>query len=204
MQLLRRDFFDSLSLSGVSFALAGITTLLGVMIAEGLYPGAYSTHANTLSDLGRLHVDSNFLPAAYVYNSTLVLTGIWTMLGAIQLFRLKYDILWNRSLLFAYGVGVVCLGFVPSDVSVIHPFLAITTFLIGSLSLLSHVFTERGAFRILSLLLGCISIFSLIGFFTLSPILGAGGIERLVTYPVTLWVVLYGGFLLGKNQIAKK
>ncbi len=58
-------------------------------------------------------------------------------------------------------------------------------------------------FRFVSLLLGAVSLLTLISTLFLgdgSPmtVLGIGGIERWIVYPMILWVIDFGGYLSGR------
>jgi hypothetical protein len=56
-------------------------------------------------------------------------------------------------------------------------------------------------------LLGVISLsFLILGIFlpAVNMTLGRGGAERIVAYPVLIWVVAFGGYLMGSSNGLKK
>ena len=59
------------------------------------------------------------------------------------------------------------------------------------------------SFRYLSILLGAVSLLTLASYMALgdaSPMasLGIGGFERWIVYPVIVWIIAFGGYLLGR------
>ncbi len=77
------------------------------------------------------------------------------------------------------------------------------TFVAGGVAAVSAARVTTAPFRFVSLILGAVSIVTLISTLLLgsgSPmtVLGIGGIERWIVYPVLLWVIAFGGYLSGR------
>jgi hypothetical membrane protein len=77
----------------------------------------------------------------------------------------------------------------------------LTAFLFGALAAIASYLVLRPPFRYLALTLGVTSLFFLVaGSSLLKGTLGTGGVERWIAYPVLMWMVLYGGHVLGLAQ----
>ncbi len=48
-------------------------------------------------------------------------------------------------------------------------------------------------------LFGIVSLVFLFGNQSFAPIFGLGGTERIVAYPIVLWVISFGGYLAGRG-----
>ena len=55
-----------------------------------------------------------------------------------------------------------------------------------------------GPSRYLAVLLGCITLLALFSLGVLIPVLGDGGAERWIAYPVIFWLTGLGGYFLGE------
>jgi peptidoglycan/LPS O-acetylase OafA/YrhL len=84
----------------------------------------------------------------------------------------------------------------------IHALFAMTTFVAGSLAAIVSFKVLPAPMRYLSGILGAISLATLLQYFALgdsSPMLemGEGGVERWIAYPVLVWTIAFGGFMMG-------
>lgn len=100
------------------------------------------------------------------------------------------------------GIGVVGVGIFPAQYSTPHAiaaFLAIST---GGLSAIVVAAVVRGPFRCLSVSLDVVTLAAMVLFVALggSTALGIGGLERWITYPTQIWVIAFGGHLLGAGD----
>jgi hypothetical membrane protein len=99
------------------------------------------------------------------------------------------------------GIGVLGVGIFPGNHHDIHRLFSIIAFLFGGLAAVLSVTAVKGAFRFIVVLLGSTTLFTLfIGTAVLTNTLGAGGIERWIAYPIVLWMVCYGGYVLGGER----
>src|SRR5512132_509096 len=71
-------------IAGVLLSLAGPAILMGFITAEALYPGVYTTHANTLSHLGASEPPNSFVlqPSAAIFDVTMLVAGAMIVVGA--------------------------------------------------------------------------------------------------------------------------
>lgn len=165
--------------------LAGILIFIGVaqflllmMIAEFLYPG-YSVANNYISDLG-------VGPSAYIFNSSIIILGILGMIASIIFYKLDkiFSILLFLSSLGAFGVGVF-----PENMGVLHTISAFITFFFGGVATIYSYRVDKSILKFLWILLGIIVLGSLSLYVSKIYLgLGVGGMERMIVYPLLIWL----------------
>jgi Protein of unknown function (DUF998) len=76
------------TIGGLLLVVAGAAILMGIITAEALYPAAYNTHRNTISDLGAMR-PLNLIrqPSAAIFDWTMIVTGILVIAAACFLHR---------------------------------------------------------------------------------------------------------------------
>ena len=190
--------------AGVSLVLAGAIAFMGIITAEVLYPD-YSTRQD-ISDLGSTLPPDPIIhePSATIFNSTMLLTGALVLLAAY----LAHRGVGRRVLtipLAVFGVGIFGVGVFPGNITPWHGLFAMLTFVSGGLTAVLSSKVVARPFSYLCLLFGGVSLlflssvlaFGLAGLEHPLQFLGSGGIERWVVYPLLLWVLSFGGYLLG-------
>jgi hypothetical membrane protein len=173
--------------AGVLFFIAATQFILGLIIAEALYPD-YSISKNYISDLG-------VGPSSMIFNTSIFLLGLLLLIGTYFLqraFNLKViTILLTVSALAAMGVGIFTENSEP-----MHMFVSFFVFLFGELSAIFSYRLMKHPFNIIVILLGLISLLTLILFIgNIYFGLGAGGMERMIVYPILIWMIGFSGFL---------
>lgn len=199
-----------LRFAGVLLVLVGIVSFMGIITAEATYPG-YSTADNMISDLGgTVPPDSIVLePASTIFNATMVVCGLM-LLGGVYLLHKLYRRPLFTVFFMLFGIGALGVGVFPGDTGDPHALAAMTTFLCGSIAAMAAYVIEEGPLRFLSVALGAVSLAALLLYVIVGesshPLgtLGVGGIERWVAYPLILWVLALGGYLLGRESTAHK
>ena len=190
------------SVGGVLLALAGATMLMGIITAEALYPAAYHTDQNTISDLGGTKPPDSVVlqPSAAIFDTTMVLTGLATIAAGYLIYRAlgRRAIAVSTGLL---GLGVLGVGVFPGNTEP-HPLFALLSFVAGGTAAIASARTVSPPLRYAFAAFGAVTLAALAaGLFLLdwSPIaeLGEGGIERWVAYPVVLWMVGFGCYVAG-------
>ncbi|WP_433628342.1 DUF998 domain-containing protein [Halomicrococcus sp. NG-SE-24] len=185
--------------------LAGFIAFMGIITAEVLYPD-YSTRQE-ISDLGSTVPPNPIIhqPSATIFNSTMLVTGALVLISAYFVYR-ALDRRGFPLALAIFGFGAFGVGVFPGNVTPWHGLFALLTFFSGGITV---VLSSRVVSRPFSLhcgLFGGISLLVLISVFFYglviggpSPLefLGSGGIERWVAYPLVLWLLAFGGYLLG-------
>jgi hypothetical membrane protein len=192
------------NVAGALLFLAGLVALMGIITAETLYPG-YHTGDNMISDLGGSEPPNSVImqPAATIFNATMMAVGALFIIGALLLHRSGL----RRSVtvpMLLFGVGTLGVGIFPGNTGTIHALFALLTFFAGSLTaiLSSRVLTPP--FKYASIVLGAIGLSALLMAIFLgdsNPLssLGDGGAERWVAYPIILWAVGFGGYMMGNG-----
>jgi hypothetical membrane protein len=194
--------------AGLLLSSAGIAILMGSITAEALYPRAFTTHTNTLSHLGATEPpDSMALqPSAAIFDGTMLVAG------ALILFATWLGYRALRTKTFAIptgllGLGVLGVGIFPLTAPTPHTIFALTAFYAGGLAVILSSRLTIAPFRYLWVTLGSISLVAItLGVFFLEwgPIaaLGEGGIERWNAYPIVLWLVAFGSYLMTGSPTA--
>jgi len=173
---------------------------MGIITSETFYPEKYTyTTANSMiSDLGATEPPNSIItqPSATIFNLTMILSGILILLGAYFLFR-AYNERLASVLICLLGLGALGVGIFPGNINPQHPLFAMTTFISGGLSAIYSYRLIYSPFKYLAIILGIITLFLLFTANIFIPVVGGGGVERWVAYPVLLWLIGFGGYLMG-------
>jgi hypothetical membrane protein len=190
--------------SGALLLVSGAAILMGIVTAEALYPVAYSTHRNTVSDLAAMRPDNLIRqPSAAIFNWTMIVAGLLVIVAAYYLYRAlqKRAIPIPTALL---GIGILGVGIFPGNHLTPHQLFATLAFTAGSIAALLSWKVLNSPLRYITLALGTAASVSLVlGFVFIdwAPVarLGEGGIERWIAYPVVLWMVGFGAWLTSRS-----
>ncbi|HJR97826.1 MAG TPA: DUF998 domain-containing protein [Actinomycetota bacterium] len=195
------------TLAGLLLAVTGIGIVLSTITNEALYPAgrAYSTYANTISDLGgTLPPDSYMVqPNRAIFIVTMAVAGALVLAST---YLLRATIRRRRMLvaLGAMGVGLVGIAIFPGNVAGWHPLFSLVAFVGGSVATIMSRKELDPPASYLAVALGVIALVAtalgLDAFAEAWPqtAIGIGGVERWIAYPVLLWMVLFGTALMGK------
>jgi hypothetical membrane protein len=166
-----------------------------IMLGASMAPG-YDLSGGAISDLGVID------ETALLFNVSLVAVGALNVAAGAILFRTTG----RRSILAVStvaGLGAAGAGLVPLNVSDLHGIFALVAFLFFNLEALVGARSVTGPIRIASWVAGLVGI----GFVLLMAIgdagnpgvfgaIGHGGAERMIVYPVMLWMLAFGGYLM--------
>lgn len=194
--------------AGVLFFLAGATILLGILTAEIFYPTNYSVSLNMISNLGSTPPPDSIIrqPSATIFDHTLMLAGILIILGTYLLRSLKQNSFLIAAIMM--GIGTFGVGIFPAFHAIVHPLVALAAFLSGAVAAIVSAKITKLPFSLFSILLGIISLlFLFLGIIfpnDIIPLLGKGGAERWVLYPLIIWLIGFGGYLMNTESIKKK
>ena len=193
-----------LRVGGGLLLLAGATIFMGIITAEALYPGSFSTGANEISDLGGTRPPNSVIlqPSATIFNLAMTVVGVLIVAGSWFLQRA----LGRRSVtipIAVLGVGALGVGLFPGNTGNPHALFAMVTFVSGGIAALSAARVATAPFRYISFFLGAASLatlgtYMLLGDASPMAVLGIGGVERWIVYPVVLWITAFGGYLCGR------
>lgn len=194
--------------AGLLLSLAGGAILMASITAEALYPRVFTTHTDTLSHLGATEPPNSVAlqPSAAIFDLTMLLAGAMILAGA----WLAYRALRRRAGLIPtalLGIGVLGVGIFPLTHQGPHTLFALTAFYAGGIAVILASRITTAPFRYVWMTLGAIALVAItLGIFLpeWTPIarLGEGGIERWNAYPIVLWLVAFGSYLMAAPTAA--
>jgi hypothetical membrane protein len=196
---IRGVAFAPRTLAGICFfALAAQFTTV-IMLAAAMVPG-YNFRAAAISDLGVLP------ETALLFNVSLVLVGVLNLAGGYFFYR-THGKRWLLAIFALAGVGAIGAGLFPLDTGGLHGLAALLAFVFFNVQAIGSATRLSGVMRTLAVLAGAIGLVFVVlmalgdagNAAAFGPI-GHGGTERMIVYPVMLWLVAFGGYLLGKRD----
>lgn len=172
---------------------AGFMTV--IMLAASIAPD-YDYAGGAISDLGVIP------ETAALFNVTLVAVGALNILAGLVLHREQ-----RRPGLLALfviaGIGAVGAGVFQLGTSDLHSLFALVAFLAFNLEALGASSLVRGPMRAISVVAGLVGLFFAglmvagdAGYTAAFGPIGHGGTERMIVYPVMLWMLAFGGYLM--------
>ena len=182
------------TLAGVSFLAGAAEFLLVTMIAESLYP-AYNVRDQVLSELGVGQV-------ALLWNASLFLLGVAVIFGGYFAYRSMASRL-SVSLSFILGIGCVGAAIFPLDSPIgVHGLFTFLAFAAGGLfALTSYRVVGSKGMKSFSIIFGVYSLVSVVlHAFNVNLGLGGGGMERMIVFPLVVWLSAFGGYLLNTRN----
>lgn len=183
--------FISKTMAGVLIFLGATVSLMGIIVSEAIYPGYHVSQM--ISDLG---VGST----APIFNASVIIFGL-VLIAAAYILRNTGTDGWFPALMVLVGVGQIGVGIFPETTGTPHLISAAIVFLCGGLiAIISfRVFPVPwawicGALGIITL--GAIILLEL----KMYSGLGAGGMERIIAYPLFLWSFGSGAYLMASEK----
>ncbi len=184
--------YERRSLSGLLFLVGSAQFLLAMLVGEGMRP-LYSVSTNAISDLG---VGST----ALLFNGSIVLLGFLILVSA-YLYHPVHGKVWITIPFLLAGVGAIGVGLFPETTGAPHGIFALLSFVFGGLLAILVSTQVRPPFRHLSILLGAAGLVALVLFVSNNDLgIGFGGMERMIVYPVLLWGIAFGGYLMATPE----
>ena len=176
-----------------------------VVVASAWQQMPYSWHLNAISDLGAIGCgafDDRFVcsPLHALMNTSLIVLGLCMTIGSVLLYQQLRRSRAGFCLMAAAGIGAVLVGLFPEDtIYGAHITGADLAFLIGNIALIVFGFTLRVPrwFKWYSVVSGVVALAALYLFLSHNRFfLGLGGMERVVAYPQTIWLIVAGLYML--------
>lgn len=183
---------DLSGIAGMLLFFGAVQFLFLMMIAEFLYPG-YSVSNNYISDLG-------VGATAPIFNGTIIAFGFLIVLSAYFMAKSLNDNIFAELMVLS-GVGALGVGLFPETTGDIHLAFAFVAFLFGAFAtMLSARLVRSKSMRVFFIALGTISIFALVlgSAFGITLGIGKGGMERMIVYPILVWAIAFGGYMMGR------
>ena len=112
-------------IAGILFFIAASQFILGLIVAEALYPG-YSISTNYISDLG-------IGPSSTIFNVSIFLTGLLSIIGTYFLHRAFHHKVVTL-LLTISALAAMCVGIFTENSEPMHTVASFFVFLFGGLS----------------------------------------------------------------------
>jgi hypothetical membrane protein len=210
MKFVRGSVFrpekDYYKFAGSVLLVGAIQFFLAITFAETQFPG-YNVSRNSLSTLGGSVPLVE--PCAIVFNTSVILFGLLGLLAVYLILKSGGCRLFSTCLAIS-SLGAIGVGLFPQYTGNTHLLFALTTFLFGSLA---TIFSYRLGLNIpmviVSMVLGICSLTLIIILLVLGntpatnpamAYLGLGGNERMLAYPVILYLVALGGYLTSRGQ----
>jgi len=180
--------YSKCKIAGLLFFIAATQFVLGLIVAEALYPG-YTVSNNYISDLG-------IGPSSMIFNISVFLLGLFLIIGTYFL-QSAFNVKILTVLLLLTAIGAMGVGIFTENSEPTHVIVSLIAFLFGGLSAIFSYRLIKLPFSILSIILGLMSLIALILYGANKYAgLGAGGMERMIVYPILIWAVGFGGYLL--------
>lgn len=210
-----KTFTDKYPFVGPAFWIASIQYFIIQSIVALDWATPYSIFHNTISDLGNTACGAYggrivCSPLHGLMNASFLMLGITMISGSLLIYR-EFTETTNSALGFSFmaaaGFGTLLVGLFPENtISSLHVLGATLPFSIGNVGLLvmGSVLDIPQALRVFTLFSGMLSLLAF-GLFTAHMYLGlgVGGMERIVAYPQTIWLIVFGMYI-SNNRIRKK
>ena len=177
------------------------------IIVANSWTTPFSVQNNPISDLGNTvcgEYSGRYVcsPMHDLMNISFVVLGL-TMIWGSLLFARQYMkepwVKFGLYLLALSGLGTILVGLYPENtIASLHVIGATLPFLLGNIALiiLGLKLDIPKALRVYTIASGSLALFALALFLSGSYLgLGHGGMERLVAYPQTIWMIVYGIYL---------
>ena len=187
-----------LRVPGVLLFLLGFAFIAVTMLLASIVP-AYDYQGAAISDLGVT------AESALWFNILLVVMGVLNIAGGYLYWR-SHRRAWLLALYLVAGIGTVGAGLFPLSTGGLHAIFALTAFVFYNLEGLGTAMVLAGPMRVLGVVAGAIgltyTVVMAIGDSANPAIfgpIGHGGTERMIAYPVMLWLIALGGYLMAQR-----
>ena len=209
-------FTDKYPLVGPIIWILSVQYFVAQLIVASAWSPAYSWAHNLISDLGNTLCgpylgNTVCSPAHGLMNLSFIALGITMALGSLLIYQEFRENKWSLvgfSLMALAGFGTILVGVFPENtIGGLHHLGAFLALGVGNLSLIiiaMALHRVRHSFRIYTIVSGAISLLA----FALFALgiqfgLGAGTIERVASYPQTIWLILFGVYMTGSHLRSK-
>ncbi len=195
-------------LVGPVFWIASSQFFIVQFIVAASWEKTYSWSVNTISDLGNTVCGvygPNYVcsPLYQLMNISFVVVGCTMFIGSVliyQNFTKRPGSIWAFGFMALSGIGTALVGLFPENTSVaMHTLGAALPFVFGNIALLlfARTLDMPRWLRIYTFLSGVITLTALVFFVSHQYMgIGQGGMERLVAHPQTLWLIVFGLYMV--------
>lgn len=210
-------FTDKYPFLGPLVWILSLQYFVAQFITAAAWHPAYNWAKNFISDLGNTacgQYGDKYVcsPHHALMNASFVLLGITMALGSLLIyteFRESRASKVGFTMMGLAGVGTIFVGTFPENtIGQLHNGGAFLALGVGNLSLVVlalAIHQARRGFRIYTLLSGAISLVAFALFLLhINFGLGAGTMERIVSYPQTTWLILFGLYMTATRYRARR
>jgi hypothetical membrane protein len=184
-------FADPLRRAGALFFVAAAQFIVLLSVAQFIYPG-YSVATQPISDLGVMQ------PSSFVFNSSVFALGALAIIGAFFIYISRSRLIGGLTALSAWGAMGV--GIFPENTGDLHIAVSFVAFFFGGVAAIASYRMLRPPMSYFAIVLGAVTVAALVLYASGTYLgLGQGGMERLVAYPVLIWVLAFGAHLMGRR-----
>jgi hypothetical membrane protein len=208
------DFVDRYPLIGPAFWIMSIQYYLVQIIVARAWNTPYSWVNNQISDLGNtscgMYSDRYVCsPLHSLMNTSFITLGITMIVGSVLIyheFKRSRGKAAGFGLMGIAGVGALLVGLFPENVNtVLHTVGATSVFLVGNLSLivLGISLEMPRVLKIYTVFSGAIALLALlVAEIHWHVLIGTGGIERVVAFPQSIWLIVFGIYMSHNRYIS--
>ncbi len=186
--------------AGLMLFLLGAWFLTAIMLGASIAP-RYDYSAAAISDLGVIP------ETAVLFNLTLLLIGGLNLVGGYLFYTTHRNALVFATYLVA-SLGALGAGLFPLSTGSLHSLFALFAFLFFNIEAVATAVVMTGWMRVASLVAGLVGLVFVVlmiigdgGNPAAFWIIGHGGTERMIAYPVMLWLILLGGNLMAQEPM---
>jgi hypothetical membrane protein len=196
-------FTNHYPLVGPTFWIISLQYFITQIVVAAGWPWPYSWLNNTISDLGATACNPSVCsPYAAWMNASFIVLGC-TMIAGSALIHQEFKKSRASALGFIFmglaGFGTIMVGLFPVTTGgSLHTLGAALPFLIGNLGLvvLGLALDLPRNLKYYTLLSGLIALIALPLFYSHTYLgIGQGGMERIVAYPQTIWLIVFGLYM---------
>ena len=141
-------------------------------------------------------------PSATIFDLTLITVGLLSLLSAYLIYLVRKDRLFT--IVFClFGAGVLGAGLLPESFGQVHLLVSIVAFSFGPVSAIVTYRLVKSPFKFLAGVLGITALAFFLGSAVVpasvayNSALGVGGLEGMVAYPILIWEMGLGSYLIG-------
>ena len=183
---------------GLLFLLLAAGFMTMIMLAASMAPG-YDMSGGAISDLGVI------TETAPLFNGSLILVGLVNAVAAVLYHRSH-----RRSAVLVISLlaslGAIGVGLVPLDRGGLHGLFALLAFVAFNLQAIATGRIVSQPMKALSFVAGALGLLFIVlmaigdgGNEAAFGAIGHGGTERMIVYPVMLWMLAFGGYLMARG-----
>lgn len=211
-----QTFHDRYPLVGPTFWVISLQYFVTQLVVAAAWPRPYSWANNAISDLG--NTACGIYSGRYVcsplhdwMSASFIVLGATMIAGSLLIyheFRKSMASAVGFSFMALAGLGTILVGVFPENNGHgLHALGAALPFVVGNIALI--IFAEAlklpPKLRVYTLLSGAVALAAAVLFYFKQYLgLGFGGMERVVAYPQTIWLIVFGAYMSRNHFRARR